>query len=87
MTPALGRARRGSGGNKALALFVSYSDFTSASITHCRDALSGGKLILLARLEELVRLLETDAEVGTWLEEKRQAAILHKNPLFSPQLT
>jgi len=71
-------------GGQARGLFISYSDFTQPAITTCRDALAGGAVVVLSKLQEIVELLSHDADLKQWLKAKVTAAIADKNPMFLP---
>ena len=73
-------------GGQARGLFISYSEFTEPAITTCRDALAGGAVIVLSKLQEIVELLEREADIKKWLKAKVTAAIADKNPLFLPPI-
>ncbi len=64
-------------------IIISYSDYSPASITDCRDALRE-KVVVLCRLEELVYAIERDVDLKALMNAKIDAAIIHKNPLFTP---
>ncbi|MBK1724147.1 restriction endonuclease [Thiocystis violacea] len=68
---------------EARGIFISASDYTEPAVTTARDFLQH-KLIAFVHLEEIVRVLETQAELATYLEEKINAAQIHKNPYFKP---
>lgn len=67
----------------ACGIFISSSGYTDASLNICREALQKS-VVVLCKLEEIVLLLEREANIKTWLREKIQAAIIHKNPLHEP---
>jgi restriction system protein len=69
-------------GGQARGLFISYSEFTESAITTSRDALAGGAVIVLAKLQEIVELLDREADIKKWLKNKITAAIVDKNPLL-----
>lgn len=71
-------------GGQVRGIFISHSDFTSAAITSCRDSLPSGAVVVLGRLEEIVQLLEREANLKDWLKAKVTAAIVDKNPLHHP---
>ena len=71
--------------NLAGGIIISYSDYSSAAIQDCRDALTQ-KTVVLCRLEELVHALEKKADLKDILERKIDAAVIHKNPLFTPEI-
>ena len=56
--------------DEARGLFISYSEFTQSAITTSRDALAGGAVIVLAKLQEIVELLDRDGDVKQWLKTK-----------------
>ena len=63
-------------------IFISYSDYTPAAIQDCKEALRE-KIIVLCELEELVRAIEQERDLKQILHMKIDAAVIHKNPLFS----
>ncbi|GAA4729833.1 hypothetical protein Prum_067490 [Phytohabitans rumicis] len=65
----------------ARGLFVSVSGFTEPAISACRDVLSQ-KLMVLAELNELIFLLESDRGMGDWLERKAQMVVAERNPFY-----
>lgn len=67
-------------GGQARGLFISYTEFTDAAITQCRDALAQGAVVVLAILQEIVSLLESNGDLKTWLKQKVNAAIVDKQP-------
>jgi restriction system protein len=71
--------------NRSMAggIFISYSDYTTAAIQDCKDALRD-KVIVLCKLEELVRALNEERDLKQLLHAKIEAAVIHKNPLFIP---
>jgi len=71
--------------NLAGGIIISYSDYSSAAIQDCRDALTQ-KTVILCRLEEFVRALEKRTDLKAILEQKIDAAVIHKNPLFTPEI-
>jgi restriction system protein len=73
-------------GSNARAIFISYSRFTPSAIQTCREALTGGPVVVLCELEEIVQLLNKEGNLRSWLKEKVHAAIVHKNPLYKVQL-
>jgi hypothetical protein len=62
-------------------IFISYSDYSAASITDCREALRD-KIVVLCKLQEFVKAIEQETDIKRLLEAKIDAAIIHKNPLF-----
>lgn len=73
--------------NRSLAggIIISYSDYSDAAIGDCREALRQ-KVIVLCKLEELVRAIERDSNLSTIFDAKIDAAVIHKNPLFMPKI-
>lgn len=73
-------------GGQARGLFISYSEFTEPAIATCREALAGGAVVVLSKLQEIVELLERQADLKKWLKAKVTAAIADKNPMFLPRI-
>jgi hypothetical protein len=71
------------GRSLAGGIIISNSEYSDAAVNDCRDALRQ-KVIILCKLEELVRAIERETELSAILEAKIDAAIIHKNPLFVP---
>ncbi len=65
----------------ARGIFISASDYTEPAIETCRESLRQA-VIVLCKLEEIVRLLEREGDLKDWLKTKINAAIVDKNPLF-----
>lgn len=61
-------------------LFISYTDYTHPAIAQCREALSQGRVVVLATLQEVVSLLDRDGDLKGWLKSKVNAAIVGKQP-------
>jgi len=68
---------------QARCIFISASDYTEPAITTCRESLRQ-IVVVLCRLQELVQLLEKESDLKSFLKEKINASIIHKNPLFEP---
>ncbi len=68
-------------GGQVRGLIISHSSFTDPAIDDCRVAITSGRPVLLARLEEFVHLLESAVGLRDFLRAKVQAAMLDKNPL------
>ncbi len=66
-------------------IFVSYSDYSAAAFTDCRDALRE-KIIVLCKLDEFFFALERQADLVELLHSKIDAAVIDKNPFFVPTL-
>lgn len=69
-------------GGHVRGLYISFSDYTEPSITACHNALNYGVIVVLAKLEEIFRLLETEADLKNWLKTKITAALIDKKPLL-----
>lgn len=67
-------------GGQVRGVFISYSDFTEPAITQCRDALARGTVIVMATLQELVAILDSDRDLRRWLTAKTHSAIVDKEP-------
>ena len=68
---------------QARCIFISASDYTAPAITTCRDSLSR-IVVVLCQLQELVMLLEKGRDLKSFLKEKINASIIHKDPFFEP---
>jgi restriction system protein len=71
------------GRDQARGLFISASDFTDPAVHTSREFLQH-KLIALCHLEEIVSALERQHDLSDFLNQKVQAAVVHKNPYFRP---
>lgn len=69
----------------ANGVFISASGFTEPAIAHTKLALTR-MVSVLCELEEIVMLLERDADVRRYFREKVQAAITERQPLHRPVL-
>lgn len=69
-------------GGQVRGLFISYSDYTDSALGTCREALTQGKVVVLGRLEEIVRLLDDAADLRSWIKGKVNALLVDKNPYF-----
>lgn len=69
--------------DQAGGLIISASDFTGAAIQTCHEFLQH-KLVVLCHLQELVLVLEREQELADFLNQKVQAAVIHRNPYFKP---
>lgn len=69
-------------GGQVRGVFISYSDFTDPAIAQCRDAVANGAVIVMATLQELVGLLNSDRDLKRWLKGKVDAAIIDKQPYY-----
>jgi restriction system protein len=68
---------------EARGLIISASDYTDPAIHTCREFLQH-KIVALCHLQELVILLEKQADISAFLGQKIEAAQIHKNPYFKP---
>lgn len=60
-------------------IFISYSEYTPAAISTCREAL-GRMVVTLCTLHELVMLLDRGGDLRDFLKAKVQTAVLGKEP-------
>jgi len=70
-------------GAQAKGIFISYTDYSVGAIDTCRQALAGGALVALCKLQEIVMVLdkfEQGADLRTMLRTKVHAALLDKKP-------
>ena len=65
-------------GGVAYGFFISYSDFTSAALGTFRDATIQGRVIIFAKLQEIVELLEREGDIKGWIKQKVRDAIADK---------
>ncbi len=65
------------------AMIISASDFTDPAVATCKEALQQ-KVVVLCTLQEIVLLLERQADLKRFLKEKIQTAIIDKNPFYQP---
>ena len=68
---------------QARGIFISASDYAEPAITTCRKSLQR-VVVVLCRLEEIVRLLEQEANLKQLFKAKIRAAIVDENPWFEP---
>jgi len=69
----------------ARGILISHSGYTDPAITTCRESLAN-RVFVLAKLEEIVLLLERDESLPELLRTKVHMAIAEKNPLVEPLL-
>ena len=67
-------------------IFVSASEYTRPAVAVARDFLNH-KVLVLATLEEIVGLLETEGELSDLLTKKVNAALIDRNPYFRPYMS
>lgn len=65
-------------GGVAYGLFISYTDFTEAARNTFRDATLQGRVIIFAKLQEIVELLEREGDINSWIKQKVRVAIADK---------
>ena len=65
-------------------LFIVHPGYTAAAISMIRESLQRG-VFVLATVEELVILLDSDESVADWLRQKVRAAMIDKIP-FAPRV-
>lgn len=65
-------------------IFISASDYTEPAVHTVREFLQH-KVLVLATLQEIVRLVERQDDLTEFFTKKVHAAQIHKNPYFRPQ--
>lgn len=63
----------------ARGLLISYSGYTDPAIATCREALSR-MVVVLCSLQEIVQMLEHEANLTELLKKKVRSAVIDKNP-------
>ena len=71
------------GRDQARGFFISASDFTAPAVQQTREFLQQ-KVMALCHLEEIVTALDRQHDLADFLNQKVQAAIIHKDPYFRP---
>jgi len=66
----------------ARGIYISASDYTRPAISICKESLQK-TVIVLCKLEEIVKLLEREGSLKDLLKAKIDSAIIDKNPLFT----
>lgn len=69
--------------NAVRGILISHSGYTDPAVSTCRESLAKS-VFVLARLEEIVLLLEREGSLVDLLREKVRAAAVDRNPLFEP---
>lgn len=64
-------------------IFISASEYTEPAIHTVREFLQQ-KVLVLATLQEIIRLLEFQDDLAEFFTKKVQAAQIHKNPYYRP---
>lgn len=67
------------GRNSSRGIFISYSEFSAAAVETCKECL-GQAVMVLCTLEELVHLVDKEANVKKFLNTKIQRCIVEKEP-------
>lgn len=62
-------------------IFISSSGYTAPAINTCKEALQK-TVVVLCKLEEIVKLLEQEGSLKDLLKAKIKAAIVDKNPMY-----
>lgn len=70
---------------EARGIFISQSRFTEPAIAQSRDALAH-RVSVLCELEEIVHVLEREADLADYLQRKVEAAITERRPLHRPAI-
>ncbi len=68
---------------EARGLIISASDFTEPAVYTSREFLQH-KVVVLCHLQEIVSVLDHHHDLSDFLNQKIEAAIIHKNPYFKP---
>ena len=68
------------GRNSSRGIFISYSGYTNAAISTCKEALANA-VVVLCTLQEFVLLMENENSLKDFLKEKVRGAIIDKEPL------
>ena len=71
---------------EAHGIFISAAGYTDAAVVVCKEALQQRRLVVLCDLQEIALLIEQEADVQEFLRQKIQAAIVDRNPYYSPAL-
>jgi len=71
------------GRGQARGVLISASGFTGPALTVCKESLSR-TVVVLCKLEEIVKLLEQEGDLQQFLRSKIEAAIIDKNPMYEP---
>ena len=71
---------------EAHGIFISAAGYTDAAVAVCKEALLQGRVVVLCELREIALLIEQEADVRDFLRKKIQAAIVDRNPYYSPGL-
>ncbi|MGH3005666.1 MAG: restriction endonuclease [Gaiellaceae bacterium] len=69
--------------SEARGIFISQSRFTDPAIAQSKQALAQ-KVSVLCELEEIVHLLDREADIAGYFREKVRAAITERRPLHRP---
>jgi restriction system protein len=69
--------------SEARGIFISQSRFTEPAVAQSKQALAQ-KVSVLCELEEIVRVLDHERDIGGYFREKVRAAITERRPLHRP---
>lgn len=67
----------------ARGLLISHSGFTAPAVTTCRESLAL-KICILAGLDEIVAIMDSDGSIADLIRKKVQVAIADKDPFYRP---
>lgn len=70
----------------AHGIFISASSYTPSGLTAAKEALIKNALLVLFDLEELVKIIENEADFRQYVKDKIQMAIIDKEPYKKPVL-
>lgn len=68
---------------EARGIFFSASEYTKAAVAAARECLQH-KVVVLATLDEVVRVLESQDDLGGFLRKKVDGAMIDRNPYLRP---
>jgi restriction system protein len=64
-------------------IFISYSGFSPAAIEDAKTGLSQ-KIFVLAELQEIVQVMDREADLKEFFKEKINRAKTDRNPFYKP---
>lgn len=73
-------------GGQVRGLFISYSGYSDAAVLECCNALNRNIVVVLATIEEIVKLLEAEGDLKTWLKTKITGALIYKKPFTEAEM-
>jgi restriction system protein len=65
-------------------LLISANGFSDGVVGQHRDAIVKGRIVALCGLDEIVRLLDEEADLGVFLRTKMERAATHRDPYYRP---